>query len=53
MKYIVVISFDLEDPDDIGDVLIEINPPRLRGFSGKVRVAIDPVATQIEEWLDV
>lgn len=53
MKYIIVISLDLEDPDELGDALTKIDPPNIPGFSGKVRVAIDPVATQIEAWLDV
>lgn len=52
MKYIMVISLDLKGFEDLSEVLTKIDPPHLPGFAGKVRVAIDPVATQVEDWLD-
>jgi len=51
-KCIVVLSFDFDHPDDLVKVFKAIDPPSLLGFSGKVRVAIDPVATTVESWLD-
>ncbi len=52
MKYIVLLSFDLEHPGELGDVLKKIDPPNIPGFTGIARVAVDPVASQIEEWID-
>ncbi len=52
MKYIVVLSFDVDNIEDVGKTLKKIDPPSIPGFSGEARVAIDPVATRIEEWLD-
>lgn len=52
MKYMIVLTLDLDNPDDVAAALKVIDPPSIPGFSGVMRVAIDPVATQIEEWLD-
>ena len=52
MKYIIVLSLELTSPDDISEVLKKIDPPNNPGFAGKVRIAIDPVAAQVEAWLD-
>jgi hypothetical protein len=52
MKYLIVLSFDLDGPEGIADVLKKIDPPSLQGFTGVARVTVDPIATQIEEWLD-
>ena len=53
-KWIVVLSFEI--PDDNAELLAEhikqINPRRLEGFNGEIRLTTDPVATNIEEWLD-
>jgi hypothetical protein len=52
MKYMIVLSFDLDGPEDVASVLKKIDPPSLPGFTGVARVTVDPVATRIEEWLD-
>lgn len=52
MKYIIVIPVELERPEELSDVLHKIDPPRLRGFEGSVQVAIDPVASQVQAWLN-
>lgn len=55
MKYIVVLSLDLDGlsgPEALVEVLKKIDPPSLPGFTGTARIAVDPVASKIEEWLD-
>ena len=50
-KFIIVLTFDT-NPDEIAEVITKINPPSLPGFAGTARIAVDPVATKVEEWLD-
>jgi hypothetical protein len=52
MKVIVVISVDVPTPGDITQVLEYLDPQSIPHFAGKVRIAIEPVATQVETWLD-
>lgn len=52
MKAIVVLTFELDSPDDIGEVLLAIDPPNLPKFAGKARVSVDPYASKVEEYLD-
>jgi hypothetical protein len=52
MKYIIVLSLDLTGPEELGEVVKKIDPTNVPGFLGLIRLAIDPVATQVEEWLD-
>lgn len=55
MKVLVILSFDLPDDhaaDLIPDILQRIDPPALPFFDREVRVTTDPVASQLEAWLD-
>lgn len=52
MKVLVVLTLELEKPEDLPASLEKIDPPNVPGFKGKIRIAIDPIATQVEEWLD-
>ncbi len=52
MRAIVVLSFELPDPDAIVEVMKALDPPALPHFAGEARVAIDPVASQVCKWLD-
>jgi hypothetical protein len=57
VKAIVVISLDLDSPDDLTGVLEHIDPPRIPHFGNEVRVAIDgfnneAVASQVLDFLD-
>jgi hypothetical protein len=52
MKVIVVLTFDLSQPEQIADVLDALNPPGLPFFAGQARIALDPVASAVTDWLD-
>lgn len=52
METIVVISFELDDPEEIADVLRALDPSRLPGFTGEVRVAVDDNARAVVDYLD-
>lgn len=52
MKCLMVLTFDLDTPEDAPRILKELNPPDVQGFTGIARVVLDPHATAIEEWLD-
>lgn len=57
-RVVLVLSFDLDgsDPEALGqqvaDVVRDIDPPRLAGFTGELRVSVEPVSRQVERWLD-
>jgi hypothetical protein len=52
MKALIVLTFNVPTPDDLGEVLLAIDPPSLPHFEGNARVTVDPYATEIERWLD-
>ncbi len=52
MKAIVVLTFDLQSPEDIAEVVKAINPPSLPYFAGEARVTSDPWASVVTDWLD-
>lgn len=52
MKAIIVLTFDLPDPEAVPAVLTAINPPSLPYFAGTARIAVEPVASRVEQWLD-
>lgn len=52
MKHIIVLSLELNEPEHIGEVVKKIASLGIDELSGVLRVAIDPTATQVEEWLD-
>jgi hypothetical protein len=51
-KYIVVLAFNIDGPDDLGEIMRSMNVKYLPGLIGPVRIAVDPLATQIEDILD-
>lgn len=57
-RTLLVLSFDLDgsDPEVLGQQVAEvvklIDPPRLPGFTGELRVSVEPVSRQVETWLD-
>jgi hypothetical protein len=52
MRAIVVVSLALDQPEQLAEVLDAIKPPSIPHFDGEIRVAIDPVATRVIDWLD-
>lgn len=52
MKYLIVLTLDLKNPEHIARAVEKINPPKIPGFVGPLRITTDPHATNIEEWLD-
>lgn len=52
MKAIVVLSFDMPEPEGIAEVLRLIDPPHLPHFSGEARIAVGAEAKYVETWLD-
>lgn len=52
MRALVVLSFDLDSPEDVAGILQAINPPLLPLFAGVARIVVEPEASRIERWLD-
>lgn len=52
MKVLVFLTLDVANPEDLPGILESINPSRIPAFKGPLRVAIDPIATSVEEYLD-
>ena len=52
MRFIVVIGLNLDQPEQLPEVLEAIKPSSIPHVDGEVRVAIDPVATEVLDWLD-
>lgn len=50
-KSIIVLSFE-STPEKLAEILRQINPPSLPGFTGAARIAIGPEAKYVETWLD-
>lgn len=51
-KFLITLTFNLDHPEDVGEVIRSLDPTHAPWFSGEARICIDPIATQIEEWLD-
>lgn len=52
IKVIVVLSFEVPDPEVMPQILSALNPPSVPYFSGSARIAIGPEAKYVETWLD-
>lgn len=52
MKLLLVLTFELDEPENVVDVIRNMNLASLPGFSGEGRIVVDPEATRIEKWLD-
>ena len=49
---IVVISLELDEPEQLPAVLEHMQPSMIPHFAGQVRVAIQDSATQVIDWLE-
>lgn len=52
MKAIVVLSFELAEPEQVVDILAAIDPPSLPNFTGQARIAVGSDALAVVTWLD-
>lgn len=52
MKLLVVLSFDIPNPEASADILKAIDPPKLPHFTGEARITVDPWAKAVERFLD-
>jgi hypothetical protein len=52
VKVLVVLTLDVANPEDLPAILEHIAPSMIPAFKGPLRVAIDPIATSVEEYLD-
>lgn len=52
MRVLYVIECDVPSPEQVAMPLAALNPPSLPYFKGKVRVVIEPHATELLDWLD-
>jgi len=50
VKIAVVLTFDIRDIDEPAEIIRQIDPPRLPGFDGNLRVV--PDASELIHWLD-
>lgn len=51
-RAIVVISLAVDDAAQIAETLEALDPPNVPHFGGQVRVAVDPYASRVLDWLD-
>lgn len=52
MKAILVLSMEVNTPDDVVTAITHMDPPNIPGFAGDLRIAVDDVAARVEAWLD-
>lgn len=52
MKTLLVLTLELPEPEDIAAVLAHIDPPTIPHFTGTARIVVEPVASQLEDYLD-
>lgn len=52
MKTIVVLEFDLDDPEDVAGILTAIDPPKLPHPASSARIALAMPAARVLEYLD-
>lgn len=52
MRALIVLSVDVPDPENLPEVIRHINPPGVPYFEGEQRVAIDPPATHVLDYLE-
>lgn len=51
-RLIVVLTFGIDEPEEIVKILKAIDPPHLPHFAGEVRVALDPYASHVIDYLE-
>jgi len=49
-KMALVLTFDIEDADELPVIIRQIDPPRLPGFDGNLRIV--PDVAELTRWLD-
>jgi hypothetical protein len=52
VKIAIVLTFDIREPDDVPAIIRRIDPPRLPGFDGELRVVLDEHAAELIAWTD-
>lgn len=52
MKLLAVLAFEAPTPEHVTKIVDGLNPPKLPYFSGDLRIAVDPAATVVTEYLD-
>lgn len=52
MKVLVILEFEIPNPECVAEVLSAINPPALPHFQGDARITIEPVSSAIINFLD-
>lgn len=52
MKMLIVLEFEIPNPEAVTGILHTIDPPNLPHFAGKARIVVEPHATELTDWLD-
>lgn len=52
MRAIVVLEFEIKEPEEVAGILTAIDPPKLPKFSGAARVSVGMPAARVIEYLD-
>lgn len=52
MKAIIVLDFEVTDPEEVAGILTAIDPPRLPKFTGTARVTLGMPAARVLEYLE-
>jgi hypothetical protein len=52
MRVLLVLTFDIPDPEDVVAVVRRIDPPSIPHFAGTVDVVVEPHATELIDWLN-
>lgn len=51
MKVLVVLTLDVEKPEDLPPIIEHITPSSIPSFK-ELRIVVEPTATAVERWLD-
>lgn len=52
MRALIVLAYEVPQPDDVADVLRTLNPPATPYFLGRANIVVEPHAARLLEWLN-
>ena len=52
MKVLIALTFDINEPEEVPDILKQLNPESISAFKHQARIVLDPYASTVEQFLD-
>jgi hypothetical protein len=52
MKTLIVLTFDVSEPEEVPGILKQLDPESIAGFKHEARIVVDPYASVVERFLD-